>query len=85
MLEDTAAIARAETEIDAFIQRRVRERSKVNGLAEVELREERAYRAKKQKAIRAEWYEHFRRMADSHRELAEDYERRAARLGESAS
>jgi hypothetical protein len=45
-----------------------------------ELREERSYRAKKQEAIRAEWYEFFSRMADTHREISEDYQRRAEAL-----
>ncbi len=81
MLEDSQRLQRAEAEIDRYISRRARERSKAADLAEMWITSERAYREKKQEALREEWAAWHEAQLVRHRALLEeliDHHRRAA-------
>ena len=82
MLDSYEAVERAETDLDNFIARRIREREKLNAEAALSKGSERAYQLKKREAIRAEWYSHYLRMANAHREISEGYAAKAEALCE---
>ena len=73
-------VARASASIDELIERRVRERSNANDLEAMYAESARRHRQKLREEHRWEWIRYFEHMAHNHRELSEDYQRRALEL-----
>jgi hypothetical protein len=71
----------AEKQLDAFIERRSRHNPE-REREEMYMESVRRYHARNRKQIRAEWYAYFRRIADSLRARAEEYDQRAEALME---
>ncbi|MEJ7815964.1 MAG: hypothetical protein WKF53_12395 [Rubrobacter sp.] len=70
-----------EGELDLMIARRARDNPE-RDLEAMYAASVRRFKARQRDHIRWEWVRHFDRMADSHRRLSEDYERRAEALME---
>jgi hypothetical protein len=73
-------LARASDQLDRLIERRVGERSAANELAEMYAESARRHRERKRRENGAAWYSHFSALADSLRQSAAEYERRAEQL-----
>ncbi len=73
-------VERASDQLDALIERRSRERSKANELAELWRASERRHQEKLRRQHRAEWFCYFSALADSLRQSAAEFERKAAKL-----
>src|SRR3954453_7757109 len=68
---DSAAVEKAESELDAFIERRSREKSKANELAALWRKSERAYRERWRQERRLAWYCYHLDQADAIERTAE--------------
>lgn len=76
----------AVTDLDRLIERRSRQNGNPERPAEAAWAESvRRYNAKNRKQIRREWYAYFRRIAESLRRRAEEYDQRAEALMEGQS
>ena len=75
-------VERAEAELDAFIERRTRERSKANALEEMYAESVRRHRERIRRQNRALWFAHYANLADSLRRSADVFDRKAEALME---
>jgi 16S rRNA A1518/A1519 N6-dimethyltransferase RsmA/KsgA/DIM1 with predicted DNA glycosylase/AP lyase activity len=73
-----------EQSLDAMIERRSRHNPE-REREEMYMESVRKYHTRNRKQIRAEWYAYFRRIAESLRRRAEEYDRRAEALMEEQS
>jgi hypothetical protein len=74
-------VAAAAEQNDQLIESRTASRTKANAQAASWSASEQQYHARKRAEIRAQWYAFFCQMAENHRRLSEDYERRGRRRG----
>ena len=82
---DPVAVERAEKSLDEFINSRSKAKDKANAEEVMYAESVRIHHAKRLERNRWEWVRFFDRMALSHRELSEDYERRAEGLLQEAA
>lgn len=75
-----AAIERVESELDSLINKRARGREKANELEKFWKDSESKYRERIQRENRARWFAFYSHLADSFRQRAADYERKAEEL-----
>ncbi len=73
-------VERASDQLDALIERRARERSKANELAELWRASERRHQEKLRRQHRVEWICYWSALADSLRQSADAFERKALAL-----
>ena len=82
---DTARGELVEAELDAFINRRARERIRENGRTATArealwAKSVDCYHQRRRRQNVAAWFAHFCRMAENHARLAESYRERAEQL-----
>ena len=82
---DVESIERFERANIALVERRAREKSSANELAEAWKASERAFRERSRRRIRAAWYAYHADLADSLRERADEHDARAVALLEEKS
>ncbi len=70
----------ATGQLEALIYKRAKEGAAQRERKEVWKASARAYHERHRRRIRAQWFEFFSRMSESHRELLESYARRAEAL-----
>lgn len=75
----------AESQLNALVERRATEKNNANELAAMYRESVRCHREKLREQHRWEWVRFFDRMAESHAQISEDYQRRATALLEGES
>ncbi len=80
MIDDVAAVERAEKSLDEFINSRSKAKDKANELAAAWARSEAVHREKLRRENRALWYEFHLRLADSHARIADENRAKAEAL-----
>jgi hypothetical protein len=78
-------VVQADAQIDAFIERRVRQNTEQRPEEVLYAASVRRYHSRRRNQARAAWFAHFCRMAENHARISEDYERRAEQLCEEGS
>ena len=79
-LFDVEATEQAEKSIDAFIEKRAREKADVNTIEEFWAEQERRDRQQKREANRLAWIAFHRGLARSHASLCEEHQAKAEAL-----
>ncbi len=80
MIDDVAAVERAERDLDPFINRRSRDREKANAEAATQKAADARTREAYREECRALWVAHLRRLAGSYLAMSRDARRRAREL-----
>jgi hypothetical protein len=80
MIDDVAAIEKAERDLDAFINRHSRAKDKANAEEELWRASERRVWEKRRRANRQEWIDYYGSMHRVHLGIAEGHARRRAQL-----
>ena len=79
---DVAAIERAERDLDAFVNKRSKEREEANAEEELWRVSERRHRRKARIANGHAWVEYYEHLAHCHEQRAEEYRNRSRKASE---